>query len=34
MYYYDFEGNQITMNRGKIWVCIILDISVSSTVIE
>ena len=34
MYYYDFEGNQITMNRGKTWVCIILDSSAGGTVIE
>ena len=33
-YYYDTDGNQITMNRGKTWVCIILDSSSGSTVIE
>ena len=24
-YYYDKDGEQITMNRGKTWVCIVLD---------
>lgn len=33
-YYYDSNGTQITMNPGKTWVCIVLDSSAGSTVIE
>lgn len=33
-YYYDSNGNQITMNQGKTWVCIILDTLADNTVIE
>ena len=24
-HYYDADGNEITLNQGKTWVCIVLD---------
>ncbi len=31
--YYDLDGNEITLNQGKTWVCIVLDTSADSVVI-
>ena len=33
-YYYDMEGNPITLNEGKTWVCIVLDTYADQTHIE
>ena len=33
-YYYDPDGNQITLNQGKTWICIVLDTYADRTHIE
>ncbi|MCD8021571.1 MAG: DUF3048 domain-containing protein [Lachnospiraceae bacterium] len=33
-HYYDLDGNEITLNQGKTWVCIILDTKADSISIE
>lgn len=33
-YYYDQEGNEITLNEGKTWICIVLDTYADQTHIE
>ncbi|MCC8067940.1 MAG: DUF3048 domain-containing protein [Clostridiales bacterium] len=33
-HYYDSDGNEITLNQGKTWVCIILDSDADSVSIE
>jgi hypothetical protein len=32
-HYYDSDGNEITLNQGKTWVCIVLDTSADNVVI-
>ncbi len=33
-HYYDMDGNEITLNQGKTWVCIILDTSADDITIS
>ncbi len=33
-YYYDEDGERITMNQGKTWVCIVLDTLADESIIE
>jgi hypothetical protein len=33
-HYYDSDGNEITLNQGKTWVCIVLDTNSDSVVIS
>ncbi|MCD7745893.1 MAG: DUF3048 domain-containing protein [Lachnospiraceae bacterium] len=33
-HYYDSDGNEITLNQGKTWVCIILDTEADAITIE